>query len=150
MTDADRDRTSHRLANLTPAQIEVTQKGATERPFDNEFWDHKEPGIYVDVVSGEVLFASVHKYDPGSGWPSFVQALAAKHINEVMDRSHGMIQTEVRSRDGDSHLGHVFPDGPFPTGLRYCISPAALGFVPRDELRAQGYGEYLHLFDSSE
>lgn len=131
---------------LTKLQRAVTQYGATERPFENEFWDHHAEGIYVDVVSGEPLFSSFHKYDSGSGWPSFFQALETKNIKEVTDRSHGLIRTEVRSTLGNSHLGHVFPDGPAPSGLRYCINSAALRFVPRSVLSAQGYGEYERFF----
>jgi peptide methionine sulfoxide reductase msrA/msrB len=150
MSDANQRNTADRLSHLTPIQHEVTQNDVTERPFDNEFWDHKEEGIYVDVVSGEPLFASLHKFDSGSGWPSFYQVLAPKHINEITDRGHGMIRTEVRSRDANSHLGHLFPDGPEPTNLRFCINSAALRLVPSDELEAQGYGKYLPLLDADE
>lgn len=133
---------------LTGIQYEVTQNSATERPFTGEYWDHTEEGIYVDIVSGEPLFSSRDKFDAGCGWPSFTRPLRDYHIKEKIDTSHFMVRTEVRSRIGDSHLGHVFDDGPEPTGLRYCINSAALRFVSKKDLEKEGYGEYLTLFDS--
>ena len=133
-------------SKLTPLQYEVTQCSATEPPFRNEFWNHHEPGIYVDVVSGEPLFASTDKFDSGTGWPSFTRPIEPANVSEHEDRTLGMRRVEVRSTSGGSHLGHVFPDGPGPDGLRYCINSAALRFIPVERLEAEGYGEYKKLF----
>lgn len=131
---------------LDPLQYEVTQCSGTEPPFRNAYWNHKEPGIYVDVVTGEPLFSSLDKYDSGTGWPSFTRPLEPENVTTHMDRSHGMVRIEVRSRAGDSHLGHLFPDGPAPTGQRFCMNSASLRFVPVDRLEAEGYGRYLSQF----
>lgn len=135
------------IEQLTPEQFRVTQQCGTEPAFQNEYWDNKEPGLYVDVVSGEPLFASVHKFDSGTGWPSFTVPVDPANVVEKQDVSYGMIRTEVRSAGGDSHLGHVFPDGPREEGgLRYCINSAALRFIPVGELEDAGYAEYRTLF----
>ncbi len=132
---------------LTPLQYKVTQENMTERPFDNEYWDHNEEGIYVDIVTGEPLFTTKDKFDSGCGWPSFTKPLEDENVIENLDKSHGMIRTEVRSKHGDSHLGHVFTDGPKEAGgLRYCINSAALRFIKKEDLEKEGYGEYLKFF----
>ena len=139
------------ISRLSPEQYRVTQENATERPFGNEYWDHKEPGLYVDIVSGEPLFTSLDKFDSGCGWPSFTRPAEDKNVVEKRDMTHGMVRTEVRSSGGDSHLGHVFPDGPRATGgLRYCINSASLRFIPVDKLEGEGYGEYVKLFHTAE
>jgi peptide-methionine (R)-S-oxide reductase len=137
-------KTDEAIAALTPEEFDVTQRGATEGPGTGALLDNKKPGIYVDIVSGEPLFASSDKYDSGSGWPSFTKPIEPAHVNELRDTTHGMVRTEVRSTHGDSHLGHVFPDGPADRGgLRYCINSASLRFVHRDDMVAEGYGQYL-------
>ena len=134
-------------ARLSGMQYDVTQHEGTEPPFRNEYWDNHQDGIYVDVVSGEPLFSSRDKYDSGTGWPSFWQPLEKDNVVEKTDKKLWMTRTEVRSKHGDSHLGHVFPDGPRPTGLRYCMNSAAMRFIPVDRLEAEGYGQYKKLFE---
>ncbi len=146
----DYRKTPEALARLTPLQYRVTQDAATERPFDNEFNGHREPGLYVDVVSGEPLFTSLDKFQSHCGWPSFSKPVESANVVERHDTSHGMLRTEVRSAHGDSHLGHVFDDGPRDRGgLRYCINSASLRFVPLTDLEKEGYAEYLHLFENT-
>lgn len=138
-------KTDAAIAKLTPEQFHVTQQSGTERPGTGEYLENKETGIYVDIVSGEPLFASSDKFDSGCGWPSFTKPIEPAYVNELRDDAHGMIRTEVRSSHGDSHLGHVFSDGPQDRGgLRYCINSASLRFVPRDEMQAEGYGDYIN------
>ena len=133
------------VATLTPEQFHVTQESGTERPWTGAYLDNKDVGIYVDIVSGEPLFASSDKYESGCGWPSFTKAIEPAYVNELTDNSLGMTRTEVRSTHGDSHLGHVFPDGPaYRGGLRYCINGASLRFIPKDDMEAEGYGEYIN------
>jgi peptide-methionine (R)-S-oxide reductase len=141
-------KSAESVSRLTPEQFQVTQHSATERPFENEYWDHDEPGLYVDIVSGEPLFSSLDKFHSHCGWPSFTRPVEAENVDERQDGTHGMSRTEVRSTHGDSHLGHVFDDGPREAGgLRYCINSASLRFIPLDELEGEGYGSYLKLFE---
>jgi peptide methionine sulfoxide reductase msrA/msrB len=140
MTDADLRK------KLTPLQYQVTKENVTEPAFENEFWDNKKPGIYVDIISGKPLFSSTTKFDSGTGWPSFYEPIDKDEVFDIVDSSHGMARTEVRSKSGDAHLGHVFDDGPKPTGLRYCINSASLRFIPVEKLEEEGLGEYKKLF----
>ena len=132
---------------LTDLQYKVTQKEATERAFQNEYWDNNKAGIYVDVVSGEPLFSSKDKFESGTGWPSFTKPIDPKFLDKKVDKTLGMERVEVRSKIGDSHLGHVFDDGPAPTGLRYCMNSAAMRFIPKDKMKEEGYGEYLWMVE---
>jgi methionine-R-sulfoxide reductase len=135
---------------LNKQQYHVMRECGTETPFHNAYWDNHRPGIYVDPITGEALFSSLDKFDSGTGWPSFTKPIEKQHVKEKADGSHGMERTEVRSSTSDSHLGHVFPDGPAPTGLRYCINSAALRFIPAEKMKEEGYGEYLSLFQKKE
>ncbi|HEX5829630.1 MAG TPA: peptide-methionine (R)-S-oxide reductase MsrB [Gemmatimonadaceae bacterium] len=147
MTDFTKPSDDELRQRLTPLQYAVTQREGTERAFANEYWDNHEPGIYVDVVSGEPLFSSLDKFDSSTGWPSFTRPLVPGNVTTKVDRSLFMTRTEVRSTHGDSHLGHLFDDGPGPTGVRYCMNSASLRFIPVDRLEEEGYGEWRRLFE---
>jgi methionine-R-sulfoxide reductase len=149
MTDFKKPSDAELKKELTPLQYQVTQHEATERPFQNEFWDNHEAGIYVDVVSGEPLFSSLDKYESGTGWPSFTKPLEPANVKTKTDRSLFMERTEVRSAHADSHLGHLFDDGPQPSGLRYCMNSASMRFIPVAKLAEEGYGQYLPLFEKA-
>ena len=149
MTDFKKPSDAELKKELTPLQYQVTQHEATERPFQNEFWNNHEAGIYVDVVSGEPLFSSLDKYESGTGWPSFTKPLEPSNVKTKTDRSLLMERTEVRSTHADSHLGHLFDDGPQPTGLRYCMNSASMRFIPVAKLAEEGYGQYLTLFEKA-
>ena len=148
---ADYTKDADAISRLSKEQFRVTQPSATERPFENAYWDHDAPGLYVDIVSGEPLFSSLDKFDSECGWPSFTKPVDPENVEERSDNTHGMSRIEVRSSHADSHLGHVFDDGPKAAGgLRYCINSASLRFIPLDELESEGYGEYVKLFESKE
>ena len=147
MTDYKKPSDAELKKELSPLQYQVTQHEATERPFQNEYWNNHEAGIYVDVVSGEPLFSSLDKFDSGTGWPSFTKPLEPANVKTDTDRSLGMVRTEVRSAHADSHLGHLFDDGPAPTGMRYCMNSASMRFIPVSKLEQEGYGQYLPLFE---
>jgi len=149
MTDYKKPSDGELKKNLSPLQYQVTQHEATERPFQNEYWDNHEAGIYVDVVSGEALFSSLDKYDSGTGWPSFTKPLETANVKTKTDKTLFMERTEVRSSHADSHLGHLFDDGPKPTGMRYCMNSASMRFIPVAKLAEEGYGQYLPLFEKA-